>query len=438
MNLSDKGEDSMFEYKIEGTKVIIDVKIDDKEWNEGVEKTYENTKGKFNIEGFRKGHVPKKVIEQHYGDDVFYEDTLDFFIRKTLNDFLQEHAKLEPVSYPNTKLGEYVVGDGITFTIEFEIMPEFKLPKYTGLEFKKDDTTVKEKEVEHEIHHLLEDNASYNSVERESKMKDEVIIDFVGSIDGVEFEGGRAEDFPLELGSHSFIDNFEDQLVGKKKGDKVDVNVKFPDDYGAKEYAGKKALFKVTIKDVREKTLPTFDDKFVSNATEFETVEEYKKHTREHIQSMKENQADYNVKHEILKYIVDNTKMEVPESLIKIEVDGNVQQLQDACRMYQITLDDYLSRMGTTIEEYRKSCEERAVNNIKSRYVLRQIIEENNITASNEETEAKIKELPQLRMKKELTQEDRIYAENGVLLDKTYNFLRDNNKIVESDKKESK
>ena len=215
----------MFKHEINGTKVIIDVKIDDKEWNEGVNKVYENTKSKFNVIGFTKGHAPKKVIEQQYGDDVFYEDTLDYFIRKSLNEFLNKNPKLEPVSYPNTKLGEYVVGDGISFTIEFDIMPEFKLPKYTGLEFTQESSKVLDKEIEHEIHHLLEDNATFNSVDRESKLGDQLIIDFVGSIDGVEFEGGRAENFPLELGSHSFIDTFEDQLVGKKKGENVDVNV---------------------------------------------------------------------------------------------------------------------------------------------------------------------------------------------------------------------
>ena len=420
----------MYNYKVNGSKVIIDVNIDDKEWNEGVNKVYESTKAKFNVVGFRKGHAPTKVIEQQYGDDVFYEDTLDYFIRKTLNDFLNENSKYEPVSYPNTKLGEYVVGEGIKFTIEFDIMPEFKLPAYTGLEFTQESPKVTDKEIEHEIHHLLEDNASFNSVDRESKMGDHTVIDFVGSIDGVEFEGGRAEDFPLELGSHSFIDTFEDQLVGKKKGDKVDVNVKFPDDYPAKEYAGKKALFKVTIKDVREKVLPTFDDKFVADTTEFETADEYKKHIAEHIQSMKEERADYDIKHDILRHIIDNTEMEIPKSLIDMEVENNVKQLEDACKMYQMDINDYLTRMNTTLDEYKKSCEDRAVKSIKSRYILRQIIDENNINATEKEIDEKIKQLPDLRGKKEITHEDRIYAENNVLLDKTYNFLKENNKII--------
>lgn len=423
----------MFDFEVKDTKVTINVKIDDKDWQDGVEKIYKDTRGKFNVVGFRNGHAPRKVIEQKYGDDIFYEDTLNYFIRKTLSDFLSENGRLEPVSYPNVKLGEYIVGDGITFTIEFDVMPEFELPKYTGLEFKEASTKVSEKEIEHEIHHLLEDNAKFKSVNRESKMGDTLIIDFVGSIDGVEFEGGRAQDFDLELGSQSFIDNFEEQLVGKKKGDNVDVNVKFPDDYPADEYAGKKALFKVTIKDIREKILPKLDDKFISDTTEFETVEEYKKHVKEHIHSMKAERADTDVKHDILKHLIKEVKMSIPQTLIENEVENNISQIRDACEIYQVTLDEYLSRMGTTLAEYRKSWEPRAIDGIKTRYIIRQIIEENNITATEKEIEDKIKEMPELKHKKDLTRDDRIYAENNVLLAKAYEFLKKNNKIIQED-----
>lgn len=417
----------MFDYKIEKTNVKISASISSKEWEEGVEKVYETSKSKFNVIGFRKGHAPKKVIEQQYGDNVFFDDTLEFFVRQTLNEFLNKNPKLEPVSYPRTTLESYTINDGIKFTIEFEIMPEFKLCKYTGLEFTKGSTKATEKEIDHEIHHLLEDNAKFESVDRESKMDDSVVIDFVGSIDGVEFEGGRAEDFPLTLGSRSFIDTFEDQLVGKKKGDKVDVNVKFPDDYPASEYAGKKALFKVTVKDVREKILPTLDDKFIADATEFETVDEYKKHVAEHIQSMKEKNEESKLENEILDYIVNNTEITVPKTLIDVEVEQNVKRLEDACKMYQMDIQDYLKSMNTTLDDYKKSCEERAVKNIKARYILREIIDENNIVAEPKEIEEKLATMPK---KNEITDEDRIYVENGILIDKIYAFLKANNKII--------
>lgn len=418
----------MFNYKVDKTKVELDVTIDNKEWDEGVNKVYENTKSKFNVVGFRKGHAPKKVIEQQYGDTVFFEDTVEYFMRKVLNEFLREHPEFEPVSYPKTTMDSFTIDKGLKFKIEIEIMPEYKVCPYTGLTFKKKSVKVSEKEIEHEIHHLLEDNAQFQDVERESKMGDSLLIDFVGSIDGVEFEGGKAENYPLTLGSHSFIDTFEDQLVGKKKGDLVDVNVTFPEDYGAKEYAGKKALFKVTVNAVREKVLPSLDDKFVADATEFETVAEYKNHVKEHIQSMKEKNADAEVETEIVDYLVANSEIEVPQSMIDAEVEENIHRLRDGVAMYKITLEDYLSQMGTTLEEYKKSCTERAVKNIKARYIFRKIIEEQKLLATNEEVEAKLSEMPRAKGQ-DIREEDRVYVENSILLEKLYKFLKENNKI---------
>lgn len=420
----------MFELKVEKTKAIITASFDSKEWNDETEKVYESTKSKYNVIGFRTGHAPRKVIEKSFGDNVFFNDTFDNFVRRVLNEVLDKNPKLEPVSYPRTTIDSYTVDGGIKFTVEFDIMPEFKLGKYTGLEFKKQSTKATEEEINHEISHLLEDNAKFNDVDRESKMGDEVVIDFVGSIDGVEFEGGRAKDYPLTLGSHSFIDTFEDQLVGKKKGDNVDVNVKFPDDYPAKEYAGKKALFKVTVNAVREKVLPTLDDKFVADATEFETVDEYKKSVIENIQSMKAQNAENALDNDILNHIMDSTEMEIPQTLVDAEVDRNVHNLEDACKMYKMELEDYLKSMGTTLENYKKSLEDRATKNVKSRYILRQLLEENNIVATEKEIDDKVKELFP-NAKKQITENDRNYAENAVLLDKVYKFLRENNKIVE-------
>ena len=189
----------------------------------------------------------------------------------------------------------------------------------------------------------------------------------------------------------------------------------------------KKALFKVTVKDVREKILPTLDDKFIADATEFETVDEYKKHVAEHIQSMKEKNEESKLENEILDYIVNNTEIIVPKTLIDVEVEQNVKRLEDACKMYQMDIQDYLKSMNTTLDDYKKSCEERAVKNIKARYILREIIDENNIVAEPKEIEEKLATMPK---KNEITDEDRIYVENGILIDKIYAFLKANNKII--------
>ena len=417
----------MYTIKQDKTNVIVTVSIDGKNWKDAEQKVYETTKGKFNVIGFRKGHAPKKVIEKQYGENVFFDDTLDYFLRTTMNEVLAKDPNLEPLSYPKTAIQKLNADGGVEFTLEFEVMPDFKLCKYTGLDFTKRSTKVTDEDFEHELDHLRQQSAKYNEVDRASKMGDSVVIDFVGSVNGEEFEGGRAEDYALTLGSHSFIDNFEDQLVGKKKGDKVDVNVKFPDDYPASEYAGKKALFKVTVKDVREKILPTLDDKFIADATEFETVDEYKKHVAEHIQSMKEKNEESKLENEILDYIVNNTEITVPKTLIDVEVEQNVKRLEDACKMYQMDIQDYLKSMNTTLDDYKKSCEERAVKNIKARYILREIIDENNIVAEPKEIEEKLATMPK---KNEITDEDRIYVENGILIDKIYAFLKANNKII--------
>ena len=429
----------MYTIKQDKTNVTVTVSIDGKEWKDAEQKVYETTKGKFNVIGFRKGHAPKKVIEKQYGENVFFDDTLDYFLRTTMNEVLAKDPNLEPLSYPKTAIQSLNADGGVEFTLEFEIMPDFKLCKYTGLDFTKRSTKVTDEDIEHELNHLRQDSAKFNEVDRASKLGDSVIIDFVGSVDGEEFEGGRAEDYPLTLGSHSFIDNFEDQLVGKKKGETVKVEVTFPNEYPAENLAGKKADFFVTIKNVREKTLPKIDDKFISDATEYETLEEYKNHVSKHIQYMKEQEADTALKSDILKYVIENTEMLVPQSLIDYEVERDIHEIQEACKQYNMPLDTYLSAVGTTMEEIKDESAKRAVRGIKGRYIIRKIIEENKITASDEEIEEKLKELPPMRHSHahEGADEDRIYAENSVVLDKVYQLLIDKNNIKEEEEKKA-
>lgn len=429
----------MYTIKQDKTNVTVTVSIDGKEWKDAEQKVYETTKGKFNVIGFRKGHAPKKVIEKQYGENVFFDDTLDYFLRITMNEVLAKDPNLEPLSYPKTAIQKLNADGGVEFTLEFEIMPDFKLCKYTGLDFTKRSTKVTDEDIEHELGHLRQDSAKFNEVDRASKLGDSVVIDFVGSVDGEEFEGGRAEDYPLTLGSHSFIDNFEDQLVGKKKGETVKVEVTFPNEYPAENLAGKKADFFVTIKNVREKTLPKIDDKFISDATEYETLEEYKNHVSKHIQYMKEQEADTALKSDILKYVIENTEMLVPQSLIDYEVERDIHEIQEACKQYNMPLDTYLSAVGTTMEEIKDESAKRAVRGIKGRYIIRKIIEENKITASDEEIEEKLKELPPMRHSHahEGADEDRIYAENSVVLDKVYQLLIDKNNIKEEEEKKT-
>lgn len=423
----------MFSLKKENTKVEISLSIDNKEWEDGVQKVYETSKAKFNVEGFRKGHAPRRVIEQQYGDSVFFEDTVDYFVNKTMNEVLVKNPELEPVAMPKTQFESFTADKGLVMKILFEVVPEFKLCQYKGVTIKVHSSEVTEHDVEHQIHHLLEDNAKFESVDREIKNGDSAVIDFVGYIDDVAFDGGAAQDYPLEIGSHSFIDTFEDQLVGHKKGDNVDVNVTFPEDYQAEEFKGKKAVFKVTVKDVREKTLPEFNDKFVADTTEFENVDEYKKDLTAHIQDMREKQVEEEFEYNMREYLLANTTVEIPEIMVDNSVVEDLNRMKGALAAYNVSVEDYFKQTGSSLEDYLKNAKERTLKMIKTRYIYRQLLEENKITVSEKELAEATKDM---QIKDE---HDLIRKENELLLSKLHAFLRENNnlEIVDEDDDES-
>ena len=409
----------MYNLKKQNTNVEVELSIDSTEWEKGVEKVYEASKSKFNVEGFRKGHVPRKVIEKTYGDGVFFEDTIEYFVNKTMNDVLSEHPELEPVAMPTTQFESFTIENGLKMKILFEIVPDFKLCAYKGQTFKIHENKATEKDVEHQIHHLLEENAKFESVDRESKNGDSVLIDFEGFIDDVAFEGGAGKNYPLELGSHTFIDNFEDQLVGHKKGDNVDVNVTFPENYGAEQFAGKKALFKVSINEVREKILPEFNDKFVSDSTEYDNVEAYKKGELAHIQSMKDKDQENEIQYVIREYLIKNTEIQIPEVMIENAVHEDMHRMEDALKAYGITLEDYLKQTGSNLEDYVKGAKERTLLATKTRFIYRKLIEEEKIEVSAQELAENTKGMTD--------RQQIIRRENELLLDKLHKFLKENN-----------
>ncbi len=412
----------MYKIKQNGTKVEVEMTIPAKEWEEGVEKIYEKEKGRFDVIGFRKGHAPRKVIEKAYGDNVFFEDTVNYFLEKTLGEVLYENSKLEPVDRPTTQFESYTLKDGLKMKIMFEIVPDFKLPQYKGLEIEVHEATVTEEEIDAHINNLLNDNAKFEPVDRPIKNGDSVLIDFMGFINDVEFEGGTSKGYSLEIGSHSFIDNFEEQLIGHKAGESVDVNVTFPKDYYAEEYQGQKALFKVDIHEVREKHLPELTDKFIADTTEYETIEEYRKGTYAHIQTMKENQQEVEFDRNVRDAIIDNTEIEIPESMIDSNVNYEIGNIKASLEAYKISLEDYVKYFGCdTIEEYSEKLRDRVTRNIKFRYIVRKVVEENNLEVSQQEVEEATKDIQDER--------EKIVKENGLLLDKFNKFLRENNKI---------
>lgn len=411
----------MYKLNKNNSKVEIEVTIDAQEWEKGVQQVYEDTKGRYNVEGFRKGHAPKKVIEKHYGESVFFEDTVNYFAQEALNEVYRNELDLEPVSMPQTQLESYTKDGGLKMKILFEIMPDFKLGKHTDLTLKVPHHEVTDQDVEHHIKHELEHHAKFENVERAAKEGDSVVIDFMGFIDNVAFEGGEGHDYPLELGSHTFIDGFEQQLVGTNKGDKVDVNVTFPENYGHKEFAGKPACFKVEVKEVREKVLPELNDKFVSDTTEFETVEEYKKDVLAHIQSMQAQNEEKEFEYQINKALLENTQMEIPDTMVQDHIDRTVRDMNETLAMYGMTLQDYLTQTNSTFEDYLASLKGRTVDGIKIRHIYKRLIEEHNLALTEEEIE---------ESKNGLTDENMIaHKQNDMLVAKIIKFLKDNNKI---------
>lgn len=406
----------MYTLKKDKNNVEIEISIDNKTWEEGENKVYQATKSKFNVVGFRKGHAPKKVIEKQYGDSVFFDDTVNHFVNETIAEVLQENTDLEPIDSPHTHFQSYTKEGGLKMTVHFQIVPDFELCKYEGVELECPKFEATQEDVDAEIKHLLDDNAKYEHVDREVKMGDSVIIDYMGFFGDTAFDGGTAEDYPLEIGSKTFIDTFEEQLVGHKAGETVNVNVKFPDDYGAKDFQGKDATFKVTIKDVREKIVPELNDKFISDTTEFETVEEYRKHVFAHIQNMKEQQRESETQYVMRDYLIRNTEIEIPESMVETHIAGDIDRMIQTLKQFGMSFEEYIARTsGGNVEDFMKQMRETSYRGIKSRYIFNKIIREQNLDVTDEE------------VKKE-TQSDNeneiIQAKNKILIKKLFDYLK--------------
>ncbi|MBQ2576542.1 MAG: trigger factor [Lachnospiraceae bacterium] len=293
----------------------ITVEVDASELDKAIKSAYNRQKKSMSIPGFRKGKVPQAVIERMYGAQVFYDDAANILISQEYPKAYDESG-LDIVSQPQVEVVKCEKGENFIFTAEVATRPEVKLGKYEGVTVTKIDTTVTDEEVEEEIARQLKSNARTVTVDRAIENGDTAVIDFDGSVDGVAFDGGKSENYSLEIGSHSFIDTFEDQLVGKKAGDDVDVNVTFPEDYQEASLAGKAALFKVKIHEVKSKELPTLDDEYVQDTTEFENVADYKADVKATLEKRKEDNAKRTKEDEALAKIVDKSSMEIPDAML--------------------------------------------------------------------------------------------------------------------------
>ena len=419
---------------LEDKRVQIDLALDAKEWEEAVQAAYEKNKGKYSVQGFRKDHTPRKVLEKTYGSSLFYDEAIDGCFYRYYFEVLSKEKSIEPVAAPDIEI-KSISEKGLELVLKITVKPEVELGEYKGLKVEKTAVKVTKEEVDKELQGLLESQVKYVEVEREIKNGDTATIDFSGSIDGVKFDGGTATDFDLEIGSKSFIDTFEDQLVGLKKGDKKDVKVTFPKEYHEPSLAGKPAVFAVEIKEVKEKQYPELNDTFASEVSEHNTLKELTDATKAKIKDAKEKEAAAQAENKLIDMIVDNAKVEVPQAMVEQQVEDFIKDFEYRLSYQGLSLQGYLQYANTTIEELKKSRQEDAKRTVKTRLVLEQIITKEKIEVTDKDLEDKFnehnKEKPKSikEIKKTLNPEQLNYFENSILLNKLMKFLKDNNNM---------
>lgn len=386
---------------LEKSMAKLTVEVEAAEFDKALVKAYNKTKNRFNLPGFRKGKAPMAMIEKMYGVEVFYEEAINTVLDASYPEAMKESG-LDIVSRPEIAVDQIGKGQNLVYTATVAVKPVVTLGEYKGVTVEKADTTVSAKEVTERLNRELEKNARVVDVDREIKTDDTATIDFVGSVDGVEFPGGKGEDYPLTIGSGTFIPGFEDQLIGHKTGETVDVNVTFPEEYGAKDLAGKAALFKVTIKGVKEKQVPAADDEFASEVSEFDTLDEYKKDLKKTIKEEKEKQAAAANENAVVAKVVENASLEIPAPMVEMQVEQMYYDYQMRLQQQGIPMDQYLQITGLTKEKLEEQMKPSAENNIKSSLVLEAIQKQENIEASDEKVEEEFKKIAeQYKMKYE-------------------------------------
>ena len=383
--------------KVENTENKNEVKltfnIEAEKFEQAMKKVYTKTAKYFNIPGFRRGKAPMQLVERQYGSAIFYEDAFNELVPEIYDEAIKEN-KIEAVSRPNIDIIQMEKGKELIFTATVETKPEVELGKYKGIEIKKIEYTTTDKDIEHELGHMAERNARLVTIEdRPVEKGDITVIDFDGSIDGVHFEGGKAENHELEIGSNTFIPGFEDQIIGMKIDEEKDVKVKFPDDYFSKELAGKDAVFAVKLHEIRKKELPKMDDEFAKDVSEFDTLEELKNSIKEKLDVENETKAKNETEEEAIKTVCENAKIDIPNGMIETEIDNMIKDMETRLSYQGINLAQYLQIMGRKEEDMRKDFKEQAEKNIRVSLVLEAIAKEEKIEVTPDELNEKIKEM---------------------------------------------
>lgn len=422
--------------KVAQNEVKLEVKVPAAEFEKGIEKAYHKNIQKFNVPGFRKGKAPRAIIEQNYGKGIFYEDAVNILIDATYPQAIEDN-NIEPVDRPEIEVTDVGSGKDFIYTAKVTVKPDVELAEYKGLEVKKQEFPVTDEDIDKELENLREKNARIITKEQGTAAEkgDIVIIDFEGFMDGKPFENGKEENFQLELGSGSFIEGFEEQLVGKKAGDEVDVNVTFPEDYRAKDLAGKPALFKVKVNEVKYKELLPLDDEFAKDVSEFDTLEEFKKDMRTKMQESNDLRSKRQFEDDVVKGAVDNAKIDIPDVMVEREIDYIMEDLNYRLRYQGMDLERYAKLMDTTVEDLRKQYHTIGLERVKTQLVLQKIAEVENITAEEKEIDDEIDKMSKQygknpeQFKESLKERERNIIKGDIINSKTIDFIVKNAKV---------
>lgn len=377
--------------KLEKNMAKLTIEVSAEELEKALQDSYLKNKNRISVPGFRKGKVPRQMIEKMYGPEIFYEDAANKLIPDAYENAVTECGE-DIVSTPEIEVTQIEKGMPFIFTAEVALKPEVKLGKYKGVEVKKADITVTDEEVEAKVNKERENNARNIEVtDRPVKDGDMTVLDFEGFVDGVAFEGGKGENYPLTIGSGAFIPGFEEQLIGAEIDKEVEVNVTFPEDYQAEELKGKAAVFKCTIKEIKEKELPDADDEFAAEVSEFDTLEEYKADIRAKLTEEKEKAAKDQKEAAVIEAIVNDSDMEIPEAMIKTHQKQMIDEFAQRIQYQGLTLEQYFQMTGASYDKMSEQVRPQAERRIKSRLVLEAIAKAENITATDEEYEEELK-----------------------------------------------
>ena len=418
--------------KIDVNVVKFEVKVEADKFKEALTRAYKKNIKKFNVPGFRKGKVPMSVVKKYYGVEVLLEDAVNFSIEGSYAEALKEN-NVRPVDFPKVEVVQAEEGKDLIYTAEVTVYPEVELGEYKGLNVEKKTYEVTEEEVSAKLKEMQEKNARVEVKEGAIENGNIAVIDFKGFIDGVAFEGGEGHDYSLEIGSGSFIDNFEEQLVGAKAGDKVEVNVTFPENYGKEELNGKPAKFEVEVKEVKAKELPVLDDEFAKEVSEFETLEALKEDTTKKLEEANTARAEREYEEAILSSVVENAKMDIPAVMVEQEIDRMVQNLAQRLQYQGLTLEQYFQFTGTDAEKMREYMKENAETKVKTELVLEALQKAEKMEVLDEELKEKATEVSKLygandeKMVELLLQNQREALVADVMTSKVINFLKENN-----------